>query len=165
VIALRLLIGIPKHHPADALYWYCRLLIFGVLAFMVLGCTGNLDVIAGRILLHRVDYAAIQLAIAWITVAAFYHGYDFLTDAPLPPPQPNYSQARTPPPRPPPPPPIEPNVFPLLGLRTPFTRAEVVTAFRRQSMKLHPDHGGNAGLFRMLLAERERASAIAVNGG
>jgi hypothetical protein len=65
---------------------------------------------------------------------------------PLPPPLPQE--------RPPPDPVI---VFPLLNLRTPFTRNELVTAFRRRSMELHPDHGGNAALFRMLLAERKRA--------
>jgi hypothetical protein len=66
-----------------------------------------------------------------------------------------------------PPPPLPPElrapepppviIFPLLKLRTPFTRAEVMTAFRRRSMELHPGHGGDAALFRMLLAERNRA--------
>jgi hypothetical protein len=62
-------------------------------------------------------------------------------------------------PAPPPRPPIV--VFPLLKLRAPFTRAEAVTAFRRRSMELHPDHGGNAALFRMLVAEHDRALAMA----
>ena len=70
-----------------------------------------------------------------------------------------------PPPRqeyapPPPPPPPAPEVFPLLKLRSPFTRAEAMAAFRRRSMELHPDHGGDVGLFRMLLAERKRAMEL-----
>jgi hypothetical protein len=51
-------------------------------------------------------------------------------------------------------------VFPLLGLRAPFSRADVTRAFRRQSLKMHPDHGGDPIAFRWLLAERERALAV-----
>lgn len=77
--------------------------------------------------------------------------------------QPEQRYAPPPPPPPPkqPPAPPEPLVFPLLKLHTPFTRDELRAAFRRRSMELHPDHGGDAGLFRMLVAERQRAMAIA----
>ena len=62
-------------------------------------------------------------------------------------------------PRTPEPPPVV--AFPVLKLRALFSRAEVVAAFRRRSMELHPDHGGNVALFRMLVAERDRALAMA----
>ena len=52
-------------------------------------------------------------------------------------------------------------VFPLLKLRAPFTRAEAIAAFRRRSMELHPDHGGDTAIFRTLLSERRRAMEIA----
>jgi hypothetical protein len=65
------------------------------------------------------------------------------------------------PPRPMPAPPahVEPvaAIFPLLKLRAPFTREEAIAAFRRRSLVLHPDHGGSAALFQILLAERDRA--------
>jgi hypothetical protein len=68
--------------------------------------------------------------------------------------------ARPPPPHGPPPQqhPVE---FPLLQLREPFTRAEAIAAFRRQALQCHPDHGGTAALFRMLVAERMRALEVA----
>jgi hypothetical protein len=75
--------------------------------------------------------------------------------SPPPDPEPQY----TPPPQPPPPPP--PPVFKLLGLNAPFTRTEVLAAFRRRAMDLHPDHGGDEVLFRLLVAERDRAMAMA----
>jgi hypothetical protein len=53
-------------------------------------------------------------------------------------------------------------IFPLLKLRAPFTREEAVAAFRRRSLVLHPDHGGSAALFQMLLAERDRALRVAI---
>jgi hypothetical protein len=49
----------------------------------------------------------------------------------------------------------------LLGLRAPFTRTEVIATFRRRAMELHPDHGGDKVLFRLLLAERDRAMTMA----
>jgi hypothetical protein len=96
--------------------------------------------------------------------AVWFHGYLYLqkrrTTAAWqsPPPEPEPEYASPPPPPPPPPPPAA--VFPLLRLRGPFTRAEAIAAFRRRSMELHPDHGGNAALFRMLLAERKRAMEL-----
>jgi hypothetical protein len=92
--------------------------------------------------------------------AVWFHGFRFLRkrrtpaawqSPPPPPPPPEYAA--------PPPPPAA--VFPLLELRAPFTRVEVIAAFRRRSMELHPDHGGSTAMFRMLLAERERAMAMA----
>jgi hypothetical protein len=76
-------------------------------------------------------------------------------------PEQRYAPPPPPPPKPraPEPPPV--TVFPLLKLRAPFTRAELAAAFRRRSMELHPDHGGNAALFCMLIAERDRALRVA----
>jgi hypothetical protein len=76
-----------------------------------------------------------------------------------------YIPPAPPPADPPPyqsPPHVEPitDAFPLLGLRAPFKRADVIGAFRRQSLKMHPDHGGDAARFRALLAERDRAMVV-----
>lgn len=54
--------------------------------------------------------------------------------------------------------------FPLLALTSPFTRRDVIRAFRRRAHELHPDHGGNASRFRKLVAERERAWSMAAPG-
>ena len=43
-----------------------------------------------------------------------------------------------------------------------FLHGDVLVDFRRRSMELHPDHGGDAGVFRMLVAERKRALEMAV---
>jgi hypothetical protein len=55
----------------------------------------------------------------------------------------------------------DPNYFHLLELRRPFTRDEVIAAYRQQAKRYHPDHGGWTEAFRELLAERERALAVA----
>jgi hypothetical protein len=70
---------------------------------------------------------------------------------------PDPAYATPPPPTPTSPAHVEPAIFPLLKLRAPFTRAEAIAAFRRRSLVLHPDHGGSAALFQILLAERDRA--------
>jgi hypothetical protein len=46
--------------------------------------------------------------------------------------------------------------FPLLDLVAPFSREDVLCAFRQHSKTLHPDHGGNPETFRALVAERDR---------
>jgi len=40
------------------------------------------------------------------------------------------------------------NVYKLLGLTPPVTRAQVITAYRKLAMKFHPDKGGSATRFR-----------------
>jgi hypothetical protein len=78
--------------------------------------------------------------------------------------RPEAAQRSSPEPEPPPhivPEAVRPAVFPLLKLCAPFTRAEAIAAFRRRSMELHPDHGGNTTVFRMLLTERKRALELA----
>ena len=93
-----------------------------------------------------------------IATALWLYGRYYVPTAPR---QPQQRYAPPPPPKPrtPEPPPVV--VFPVLKLRAPFSRAEVVAPFRRRSMELHPDRGGNAALFRMLVAERDRALAMA----
>jgi hypothetical protein len=93
--------------------------------------------------------------------AVWFHGYLYLRGRPIaaarqsppPEPEPEYS--------PPPQPPSPAAAFILLGLRAPFTRNEVIATFRRRAMELHPDHGGDKVLFRLLLAERDRAMTMA----
>ena len=47
----------------------------------------------------------------------------------------------------------------LLGLGPVYTRAEVITAFRAKSKECHPDRGGDAESFRLLVQARQRALA------
>ena len=47
----------------------------------------------------------------------------------------------------------------LLGLGAEFTRDDVMTAFRRQAQKHHPDKGGDPAIFRRLVEARDRALA------
>ena len=52
--------------------------------------------------------------------------------------------------------------FPLLDLSGsgPFTRAEVLEAYRRRAKVFHPDHGGWQERFIALVAERDRALGL-----
>ena len=50
---------------------------------------------------------------------------------------------------------LEPNL--LLGLKAPWTRADVMTAFRREAQMHHPDRGGDPAMFRRLIEARDRA--------
>jgi hypothetical protein len=52
---------------------------------------------------------------------------------------------------------LEPHL--LLGLKAPWTRADVMTAFRREAQKHHPDRGGDPAMFRRLIEARDRALA------
>lgn len=47
--------------------------------------------------------------------------------------------------------------LPLLVLTPPFDRKDVLRAFRRRSLQLHPDHGGQASEFRQLVVEKNQA--------
>ncbi len=49
----------------------------------------------------------------------------------------------------------------MLGLSRPFTRADVLRAFRAKSLKAHPDQGGESDFFRALMMARESALADA----
>jgi hypothetical protein len=53
---------------------------------------------------------------------------------------------------------LEPNLL-LLGLKSPWTRADVLTAFRREAQKHHPDRGGDPAMFRRLIEAKDRALA------
>lgn len=103
----------------------------------------------------------------WIAVAAFVAPpvlYHWLSRRYRRPPVRPRAAHQPPPPPPEPPPTVAPApaaVFPLLGLRAPFSRTEVSAAFRRQAQRCHPDHGGSAVLFRALVAERQNALALA----
>jgi hypothetical protein len=46
-----------------------------------------------------------------------------------------------------------------LGLPLNYTRADVITAFRRNAKKAHPDRGGTAEMFQKLLEARDRLLA------
>lgn len=43
----------------------------------------------------------------------------------------------------------------MLGIVGNYTREQVITAFRKLAMKLHPDHGGDAEMFRKLIEARD----------
>jgi hypothetical protein len=47
----------------------------------------------------------------------------------------------------------------LLGVGEDYTKADVVRAFRRAAMKAHPDQGGTAEMFRVLVEARDRLLA------
>ena len=47
----------------------------------------------------------------------------------------------------------------LLGLGEDYTRADIVTAFRKKAKAAHPDLGGTAEVFRMLVEARDRLLA------
>jgi hypothetical protein len=49
----------------------------------------------------------------------------------------------------------------MLDRRRPFTRADVQNAFRAESLKGHPDHGGDPDFFRALVHARDAALADA----
>jgi hypothetical protein len=52
----------------------------------------------------------------------------------------------------------------LLGVPENYTRADVMRAFRRAALKAHPDHGGTAEMFRLLVEARDRLlGAIGTN--
>jgi hypothetical protein len=53
------------------------------------------------------------------------------------------------------------NNFPLLQLPPGFAQQDVRHRFRACARELHPDHGGDAVQFRALIAERDRALALA----
>jgi hypothetical protein len=73
------------------------------------------------------------------------------------------TQLRKPPPEPVviQPLPLPPAQFPLLDLNAPFTRDEVLAAYRHRAKQFHPDLGGWAAAFRDLVAEREHALKMA----
>jgi len=50
--------------------------------------------------------------------------------------------------------------FPLLGLSTPFSKKDVIRSFRRRSLELHPDQGGDASRFIELMNEKDRALKV-----
>ena len=54
--------------------------------------------------------------------------------------------------------------FPLLGLSQGFQRSDVLRAFRARAHDAHPDKGGDAGVFRALVAERDQALRQAAQG-
>jgi hypothetical protein len=47
----------------------------------------------------------------------------------------------------------------LLGVETDYTKADVLSAFRRKAKEAHPDAGGTAEMFRKLVAARDRLLA------
>ncbi len=49
----------------------------------------------------------------------------------------------------------------LLGLKAPWTRADVMNAFRREIQKHHPDRGGDPAIFRLVIEAKDRALANA----
>lgn len=49
----------------------------------------------------------------------------------------------------------EPRVWELLGVDRHATEAEINAAFRKQAQRVHPDHGGTAGQYRMLIQARD----------
>jgi hypothetical protein len=54
-----------------------------------------------------------------------------------------------------------PEALAMLGLSPPFTKADVLRAFRAKSLKAHPDQGGEADFMRALVMARDAALADA----
>jgi hypothetical protein len=54
-----------------------------------------------------------------------------------------------------------PEALAMLNLRPPFTRADVVAAFRAKALKAHPDQGGDSDFMRALTMARDSALAEA----
>jgi len=52
------------------------------------------------------------------------------------------------------------NVYKLLGLTPPVTRAQVITAYRKLAMKFHPDKGGSATRFREITEAKLYATRV-----
>ena len=59
----------------------------------------------------------------------------------------------------------QPAASSLLGLGPTFTSADVHAAFRRLALAAHPDHGGSSAAMRELIAARDAALRLAVDGG
>ena len=57
--------------------------------------------------------------------------------------------------------PVVASPFPLLNIRMPFTRDEVLEAYRRAAKLFHPDLGGWQESFLALVAERDKALSLA----
>jgi hypothetical protein len=96
------------------------------------------------------------LAIAGMLVVFFWAAISARLSSDHPAPQP------APPPSPQPRPPVfYPVYFFHLDLHRPFTRDEVLAAYRRQAKRLHPDAGGWEDRFRNLVVERDKALTLA----
>jgi hypothetical protein len=54
-----------------------------------------------------------------------------------------------------------PEALAMLNLCSPFTRADVLAAFRAKSLKAHPDQGGDSDFMRALMLARDAALAEA----